>query len=154
MAKTLNNNDLDLQGRIKRVCFALKETGKVESIADLSLKLGYKHKMSLYQVLNGTTPIPRFFIDNITRTFPCLNEKYITEGVGDLFVAEPEPQEAQYRMISEADFGKNIDMFNAIIKDYQERLNVRDKQIDRLITLVEATSGIKNEQTEELKKAE
>ena len=77
--------------------------------------------------------MPRGFISRFIDTYPQFNKQWITEGAGTM---TNETEVVMHDNTASANADQNIAILVGIIKDYQERLTVRDEQISHLIALL------------------
>lgn len=124
--------DNELRVRLKTAFNALKATGEAATVADFAEKLGYTSRISVSQILNGTVAVPKMFAERVLECYPCLSKRYLLEGVGAVMEAD---NISEYQ--DEREEGENIAYLKSIIKDYQDKLESKDRQIDRLLGIVE-----------------
>jgi transcriptional regulator with XRE-family HTH domain len=120
--------------RIRKVINWLIFIEYAENERDLAEKLGYT-KSSFSQIVNGKVPLADKFVKKLCSADNNINEVWITEGGGEMFLNSP--KDVQMTTIPSDAW--------EVIKTQAESLKNKDEQINELIFLLK-------QQMEDMKK--
>ena len=124
--------------RYKLLVAYIKEHGIAKSQKDLGEKLGYTNESGFSQIITGRVPEPRDFHIKLKSLVPNLNTEWLNTGNGDMFIDGHSTNIVQSGIVN----GNNTQT-NSSSEEIKRLLNLlesKDKQIDRLISVIEKQS--------------
>lgn len=74
--------------RYKSLVRYMIRTKIVSSQKDLGKKMGYTNESSFSQVINNKTETPKDFTSKLKSLLPDLNERWLTDGIGEMLLSE------------------------------------------------------------------
>lgn len=129
--------------RIKILINILIFNGHAESQKDFGIKMGYENESYFSQIINGKVNLPKNFIEKLKSIEPRVNEEWIDEGTGEMFIGDNAVNSNFAKNIggdNQQNSGKVIEALANQLTEKDRQIAKSQEQIDRLLSIIEKMS--------------